>query len=232
MLWNRASRWSNSKNYENPRFELQKSGFTCNYIKVCLSSKEERAALLTLLLRYEDLFDGTLQIWRSPEIALQLKKDAAIPHFVRPFPVPHVHERALKIEMEWLIVELGVLKWTKARHCPACNGCHPSNSQKAIRNNERFDNSQAKYLVLKQSPTKWNTSHIINTCQVHCYHLAGVFSRSIRLLIWAMSCESLPEIIILICSRSFPRRRGRAVRSNQRNVQACSFWIKHLQPQR
>ena len=67
---------------------------------MCLSSKEERAALLTLLLRYEDLFDGTLQIWRSPEIALQLKKDAAIPHFVRPFPVPHVHERALKIEME------------------------------------------------------------------------------------------------------------------------------------
>jgi hypothetical protein len=59
----------------------------CTYL-----SLEERSALLKLLLRYEDLFDGTrtLGTWNGPEIDLKLRKDAT-PHFARPFPVPHVH---------------------------------------------------------------------------------------------------------------------------------------------
>jgi hypothetical protein len=84
----------------------------CTYL-----SKEERAALLKLLLRYEDLFDGTLGTWNGPEVALKLKKDA-VPYFSRPFPVPHVHERTLKIEIDRL-VKLGVLKWTKANEWAA-----------------------------------------------------------------------------------------------------------------
>jgi hypothetical protein len=43
---------------------------------------------------------------------LKLRKDAT-PHFARPFPVPHIHEKTLKVEIDRL-VELGVLKWTKA----------------------------------------------------------------------------------------------------------------------
>jgi hypothetical protein len=79
--------------------------------------KEERAALLKLLLRHEDLFDGALGTWNGPPAALKLKKDAA-PHFARPFSVPHVHERMLKIETDRL-VKLGVLKWTKANEWAA-----------------------------------------------------------------------------------------------------------------
>jgi hypothetical protein len=70
--------------------------------------KEERAALLKLLLRHEDLFDDTLGTWNGPPAALKLKKDAA-PHFAQPFSAPHVHERTLKIETDRL-VKLGVLK--------------------------------------------------------------------------------------------------------------------------
>ena len=92
--------------------DLQSITSKCTYL-----SKEERAALLKLLHRYEDLFDGTLGTWNGPEIELKLKKDA-VPYFSRPFPVPHVHERTLKIEIDRL-VKLGVLKWTKANEWAA-----------------------------------------------------------------------------------------------------------------
>jgi hypothetical protein len=45
----------------------------CTYL-----SKEERTALLKLLLRYEGLFDGTLGAWNGPEMAFK-------PYFARPF---------------------------------------------------------------------------------------------------------------------------------------------------
>jgi hypothetical protein len=77
----------------------------------CLS-KEERSALLKLLLRYEDPFDGALGTWNGPETDVKLRKDA-MPHSARPFPAPHVHEKTLKVEIDRL-VELGVLKWTRA----------------------------------------------------------------------------------------------------------------------
>jgi hypothetical protein len=69
--------------------------------------------LLKLLLKYEDLFDGTLGTWNGPEVEIKLRKDA-IPHFPRPFPVPQIHERALKTEIDRL-VNLGVFKWTNAQ---------------------------------------------------------------------------------------------------------------------
>jgi hypothetical protein len=47
----------------------------CKYV-----SKEERSALLKLLLKYEDLLDGTLGTWNGPEVEIKLKKNA-IPYF-------------------------------------------------------------------------------------------------------------------------------------------------------
>jgi hypothetical protein len=35
----------------------------CNYL-----SKEERSALLKSLLKYDNLFDGTLGTWNGPEV--------------------------------------------------------------------------------------------------------------------------------------------------------------------
>jgi hypothetical protein len=47
----------------------------CNYLQ-----KKERAAILKLLLNYEDLFDGTLGTWNGPEVEIKVRKDA-IPYF-------------------------------------------------------------------------------------------------------------------------------------------------------
>jgi hypothetical protein len=80
----------------------------CTYL-----STKERTASLKLLLQYRVLFDGTLGTWNGPEIDLKVAKDA-IPYFARPFPVPQIHEKTLKIKINRL-VELGVLKWTKAQ---------------------------------------------------------------------------------------------------------------------
>jgi hypothetical protein len=68
-------------------------------VSKCTSlSKEERAALLKLLLCYEDLFNGMLGTWNGPEVQIKLKKDS-IPYCAQPFPVPQVHERTFKIEI-------------------------------------------------------------------------------------------------------------------------------------
>jgi hypothetical protein len=96
--------------YEKANLQLITS--QCTYLP-----KEERTALLKLLLRYEDLFDGTLGTWNGPEIKMKLMKDAK-PYFARPFPVPQIHEKTLKIEIDRL-VKLGVLKWTKANEWAA-----------------------------------------------------------------------------------------------------------------
>jgi hypothetical protein len=44
---------------------------------------------------------------------LKVAKDA-IPYFAKPFPVPQIHEKTSKIEIDRL-VKLSVLKWTKAQ---------------------------------------------------------------------------------------------------------------------
>jgi hypothetical protein len=92
----------------------------CTYL-----SKEEQNSLLKLLLHYEDLFDGTLGIWNGPEVELKIDKNA-IPYFGRPFPVPQIHEKTLKVEIDRL-VERGVLKWTKANDWAASTFIIPKN---------------------------------------------------------------------------------------------------------
>ena len=90
----------------------------------------EKEALLSLLQRYETLFDGTLGDFKTEPVHLELKKGEETPVHSRPYPVPHVHEATLKKEVERL-VSLGVLKqesnseWAsptfiiakKTRHC-------------------------------------------------------------------------------------------------------------------
>ena len=69
----------------------------------------EKEALLSLLQRYETLFDGTLGDFKTEPVHLELKKGEETPVHSRPYPVPHVHEATLKKEVERL-VSLGVLR--------------------------------------------------------------------------------------------------------------------------
>ena len=63
---------------------------------------------IKLLQNFEELFDGTLNNWKTEPVQFELKPDAK-PYHGRVFPVPHVYLETLKKEVDRL-VEIGVLK--------------------------------------------------------------------------------------------------------------------------
>jgi hypothetical protein len=69
---------------------------------------DEQQKLLSLLLKYEPLFDGTLGKWTQPDYKIELKEGVK-PYHARAFPVPRIHQDTLKKEVERLC-EVGVLK--------------------------------------------------------------------------------------------------------------------------
>ena len=83
-----------------------------NIDDVCAQQEQlnqvEKDKLKQLLLRYEELFDGTLGVWKGSPVELQLN-EGATPYHARAVPVPRVHLNTLKMEVERLC-QLGVLK--------------------------------------------------------------------------------------------------------------------------
>ena len=71
-------------------------------------TNEQKESLHSLLLKYEDLFDGTLGTWQTEPIELELKPEAK-PYHGKPYPVPHSQEKKLKQEVEFLC-DLKVLR--------------------------------------------------------------------------------------------------------------------------
>jgi hypothetical protein len=62
----------------------------------------QRDMLLSLLLGYELLFDGTLGDWNRPPVSVELK-DGAKPYHGRPYPIPQIHNAALMKEIGRLV---------------------------------------------------------------------------------------------------------------------------------
>ena len=60
-------------------------------------SENERVPLLTLLRRYEPMFDGTLGQWRGEDFKIELKEGVK-PYYSSPYPVPKIHEETMKKE--------------------------------------------------------------------------------------------------------------------------------------
>jgi hypothetical protein len=65
--------------------------------------------LLALLLKYKELFDGTLGDWKLLPVSFKLKKGAKL-HHGRPYPIPKIHKATLMKEIDHLVA-IGVLKW-------------------------------------------------------------------------------------------------------------------------
>jgi len=67
----------------------------------------DKIQLYNLLSKYNSLFDGTLGVWKSEPVHLELKPDAK-PYHSKPYPVPYSQERKLKEELqrfiEWKIL--------------------------------------------------------------------------------------------------------------------------------
>ncbi len=62
-----------------------------------------------MLLKFEELFDGTLGDWKLPLVSFELKEGAK-PYHGRPYPIPKKHKATLTKEIDRL-VSIGVLKW-------------------------------------------------------------------------------------------------------------------------
>ena len=71
-------------------------------------NENEQRMLLSLLQRYEELFDGTLGTWKGEPYNIDLKPDVT-PYHARAFPIPRIHLQTLKTEVERLC-EAKVLK--------------------------------------------------------------------------------------------------------------------------
>ncbi len=68
-----------------------------------------REKLLSVLLKFELLFDGTLGDWKLLPVSFELKEGMK-PYHGRPYPIPHKHKAALIKEIKRLC-DIGVLEW-------------------------------------------------------------------------------------------------------------------------
>ncbi len=76
-----------------------------NFTHLSASQQEQ---LLALLLDYEELFGGTLGDWKTEPVSFKLKPGTT-PYHGKAYPIPQVHLKTLKKEVERLC-ELGVLE--------------------------------------------------------------------------------------------------------------------------
>ncbi len=60
-----------------------------------------REKLLSVLLKFELLFDGTLGGWKLLPVSFKLKEGMK-PHHGRPYPIPYKHKAILMKEIKWL----------------------------------------------------------------------------------------------------------------------------------
>ncbi len=61
-----------------------------------------REKLLSVLLKFESLFDGTLGDWKLPPVSFELKEGMK-PYHGRPYTIPHKHKVLLmkEIKQRW-----------------------------------------------------------------------------------------------------------------------------------
>jgi hypothetical protein len=68
-----------------------------------------REKLLSVLLKFESLFDGTLGDWKLPPVSFELKEGMK-PYHGRPYPILHKHKTVFMKEIKRLC-DIGVLEW-------------------------------------------------------------------------------------------------------------------------
>ena len=68
----------------------------------------EREKLYKLLIKYQDIFDGSLGAWKTDDVDFKMKEGAK-PFSQRYYPVPHLYKETFKKELDRL-EKLGVLE--------------------------------------------------------------------------------------------------------------------------
>jgi hypothetical protein len=73
-------------------------------------SATDREKLLSLLLKYEELFDGMLGDWNLPPVSFEIKEEGMKPYHGRAYPILQIHKAVLMKEIDRLC-SVGELKW-------------------------------------------------------------------------------------------------------------------------
>ena len=61
-------------------------------------NEKQRRNLLALLVKYKDIFDGTLGEWNTAPVKFELK-EGETPHSQRHYPVPHLYKETFHKEL-------------------------------------------------------------------------------------------------------------------------------------
>jgi hypothetical protein len=69
----------------------------------------DREKLLSVLLKFESLFDGTVGDWKLPPVSFELKEGMQ-PYHGRPYPIWQKHKAVLMNEIKRMC-NIGVLEW-------------------------------------------------------------------------------------------------------------------------
>jgi hypothetical protein len=69
----------------------------------------DREKLLSVLLKFGSLFDGTLGDWKPPPVSFELKEGMK-PYHCRPYPILHKQKATLMKEIKRLC-DIGVMEW-------------------------------------------------------------------------------------------------------------------------
>jgi hypothetical protein len=105
-----STRSANKPVMENLDAKYEKADFpaiareNCSHLQA-----SDREKLLSMLLRFELLFNGTLGDWNLMPVSFELKEDMK-PHHGRPYPIQHKHKAVLMKEIKQLC-NIGVLEW-------------------------------------------------------------------------------------------------------------------------
>ncbi len=82
--------------------EYEKADFPAIVRENCSHLKaSDREKLLSMLLKFELLFDGTLGDWNLPPLSFELKEGMK-PYHGRPYPIPHKFKAVLMKEINRL----------------------------------------------------------------------------------------------------------------------------------
>ena len=85
------------------------AGLPAEIAKLTHLPAEHRDALLKLVQKFEDLFDGTLGRWNTAPVELELKDPNCTPVHAKPYPVPQSQVVKLKAELK-RNCELGIMR--------------------------------------------------------------------------------------------------------------------------
>ena len=123
-------------------------------------SATDREMLLSLLLRYESLFDGTWGDWNLPPVSFELKEGTK-PYHGKAYQIPHIHKATFMKEIERLC-DIGVLSWQPASKWAAPSFIIPKKDH-TVRTISDFRELnkrivQKPYSILKISTTCWSNT--------------------------------------------------------------------------